>query len=157
MTDYNPIIENRLYCLKDLFPDLDHKRLARLPVDDLVSELSLLYGDAKRNEKGAAEAERAYKERKVMFQNEQLRIKDDIQFIMGAFNKHKIKTGTVTAYISEGREKIELEDESKIPLEYHKVTTTYDKAKMLDDFKTDGVVPDGVKIEKGSPTLNIRV
>jgi hypothetical protein len=85
------------------------------------------------------------------------RLKTYMQESMTAAEKQKIKTALFTVYIVAGRDKVEVDDEALVPVEYRKEPTPppIDRKAILEALQAGKKVP-GARLGLTDPALHIR-
>jgi len=156
-SDWGSILEELAVLEGELTPELEEKLDALVNtteeavdrVCDTVRYLQLLSVAAQK------EAERLT-ERAISFNNHSEIIKERLRNCLEMMDKSQVKTARYTAYISKGRESVELADASKIPAKFLiPQDPKLDKAGIGKALKA-GEEVEGATLVIGTPSLVIR-
>jgi phage host-nuclease inhibitor protein Gam len=77
-------------------------------------------------------------------------IRDRVRSAMAAGGVTRVKAGTFSISLSEGCERVEVEDAAAVPEAFHRVKREIDKSAILRAYKSDGEVPAGINIVRGT-------
>ena len=110
--------------------------------EGVVHVLRNLEGDA---DKIGAEIKRLQARKKAVENNAE-RILGYLRASMEKANITRIKAPTFTATLSDGSDRVEIDDESKLPDAYVRTTREPNKKAILDNYRATGEILSGVRI-----------
>lgn len=88
--------------------------------------------------------------RKRTLDGNMMRAREYLRAGMLATNTTRIKAKTFSISLSDGPDRVVVEDESAIPEAFQRVKREVDKSKILDAYKADGELVRGTRIERGT-------
>jgi hypothetical protein len=132
--------------------------------EDVGEALALLQGDIEQKSAAlvrllrdleldgdkVAEEQRRLAARKKTLDNNAERIREYVRQAMLQTGIHRIKAATFGISLSEGPERVVVEDEALVPESYQRTRREVDKAAILAAFKQDGECVSGTRIERGT-------
>jgi len=151
----------RLYDLALEYQDLQARAEAG---DDVTEALDCLTGGIEHkaaalvhvlrdleldSEKLALEIKRLTDRKRAIDANTE-RMRSRLRDGMAACDLRKIKADTFTITLSEGPERVEVEDPSLVPADFSRVKTEVDKSKILAAYKEHGECVPGTRIARGT-------
>lgn len=129
---------------------------AELELTDKIDAMCALISDFKSNAEQCKEKAQSLQQRQKMWENKARDLRQYLMMCIQASGRSSVKTVFNTVTVKKGRDKIvinvdDLPDEFKNP----QVVVTADREKV-ERSVADGVIPEGVVIEPGLPSLSIR-
>jgi len=136
--------EDRLELFRQALDNLNMNFLDK--VTNIVKFIKNLesYRDA-----AAAEAKRL-SDRKRSFDNRIDWLKGYVKCCMEATQSEKIKYSLFTISVGKSQPSVEVVDIEKVDAQFIKIKKEVDKAKILEQMKATGVIPDGINIVHGT-------
>ncbi len=120
-------------------------------VDRIACVLASLEGD----ETAAREEAKRLLKRATAVEANRERLRDYLRTQMDLHGVAKMRTPRFTISVSDGPERVEIEDESAVPETFVRTKREIDRRAVLEAFKADGECVPGTRISRGR-TLRIR-
>ena len=159
MSKFKDALE-RISKIAETLPDDDPDKVEMMNIEgdytNLMEWALIKRNDALMMVDGCASMAKLYSLRKQSFQNKADNMKDILGVILDCANEVKYKgvSGTVTR--GNVKPKPIVNDESKLPKRYIKITSSIDKALINKDIK-EGINIDGVVMDNGGVTTIVRM
>lgn len=100
--------------------------------------------------------ERRLAARRKTLENSRERLRDWVRSTMLAHSVDKLATDIHSVSVAEGKEKVVVVDQTKVPDEYVVTERKVSKTLVMSTYKDSGEIPAGCDIVRGEPSLRIR-